>query len=155
MMRFRLDKRIKKIYNSITMEYVSRSVNDTYDLAKRVADVCRGGEIILLNGDLGAGKTTFTKGLAAALGVKDNVTSPTFTIMKEYKGRLKLYHFDLYRIIDEQELDELGFDDYLNDNEAVCVIEWNKYSDLRDTIDVDIKYEDENTRIFSIKGTEL
>ena len=137
------------------MEFISHSIEETYSLAKAIADECCGGEIILLNGDLGAGKTTFTKGLASALGVKENVTSPTFTIMKEYVGRVKLYHFDLYRIIDEQELDELGFDDFLSDKDAVCVIEWNKYSDLGKTININIDYTDENTRLFRIEGIEL
>ena len=137
------------------MEYVSQSVIDTYSLAQKVADKCQGGEIILLNGDLGAGKTTFTKGFAAALGVKENVTSPTFTIMKEYEGRKKLYHFDLYRIIDKQELDELGFDDFLSDNDAICVIEWNKYHNLDKTININIGYTDENTRVFKIEGLDL
>ena len=137
------------------MEYVSQSVNDTYILAQKVADKCQGGEIILLNGDLGAGKTTFTKGFAAALGVKENVTSPTFTIMKEYEGRKKLYHFDLYRILDEQELDELGFDDFFFDNDAICVIEWNKYHNLGKIIKIDIEYTDEHTRVFKIEGLDL
>ena len=77
------------------MKFLSHSAEETFALAKRVADKLKGGEIILLNGDLGAGKTTFTKGLARALGVKGTVTSPTFTYVKEYGGRLTLYHFGM------------------------------------------------------------
>ena len=78
----------------MTMEYIVHSVEETHNVAKQVAEKLKGKEIILLNGDLGAGKTTFTKGIAKALGITDVVTSPTFTFMKEYNGRLNLYHFD-------------------------------------------------------------
>ena len=101
-----MDKMKGKINASI--KYISKSVEETYALAKSIADKLKGGEVILLNGDLGAGKTTFTKGLAKALEVDDVVTSPTFTFMKEYLGRLPLYHFDMYRVSDEEELYELG-----------------------------------------------
>ena len=134
------------------MEYLSHSVEETNTLAKIVADKCVGGEIIVLSGDLGAGKTTFTKGFAVALGVRNPVTSPTFTIMKKYEGRLTLYHFDLYRIEDEGELDELGFEDYIGEKDAVCVIEWNKFSNLKNPIVIDITYVGEEERKFSIKG---
>ncbi|MDE7336813.1 MAG: tRNA (adenosine(37)-N6)-threonylcarbamoyltransferase complex ATPase subunit type 1 TsaE, partial [Clostridia bacterium] len=117
--------------------YISKSVDDTYALAQMIADRLGGGEAILLNGDLGAGKTTFTKGLAKALGVSETVTSPTFTFMKEYSGRLSLYHFDMYRAIDEDELYELGLNDYLYMN-GVCVIEWNKFRDIQNPIIIDI-----------------
>ena len=92
------------------MEFISKSLEDTFLLASHIAKQCNGGEIILLNGDLGAGKTTFTKGFAKALGITNAVTSPTFTLMKTYYGRLRLYHFDMYRIIDEGEVEELGFE---------------------------------------------
>ena len=91
------------------MTFVSKSVDDTYSFAFEFADLLYGGEIVLLNGDLGAGKTTFTKGLAKALGVTEEVTSPTFTIMNVYtSGRLKLNHLDMYRVENEDELYELG-----------------------------------------------
>lgn len=133
------------------MQYISHSVSDTYEFARKIADRCTGGEIIVLNGDLGAGKTTFTKGLALAFGIHNPVTSPTFTIMKRYEGRLKLYHFDLYRIEEEDELEELGFDEYLGEEGAVCVIEWNKFSDLKDPIVIDVERIGENERNFSVR----
>ena len=108
------------------MKYVSHSVEDTMNIAEKLASKFTGGEVVLLNGDLGVGKTVFTKGIALGLNVQDLITSPTFTIVREYDGeKLKLYHFDMYRVEDEDELYELGLDEYFNDN-SVCVIEWNK-----------------------------
>ena len=104
-----------------------KSVDETYALAKKVADTLDGGEVLLLDGDLGAGKTTFTKGLAKALGVKEEVTSPTFTILNVYEdGRLKLNHLDMYRVESADELAELGIEECF-DEDAVTVIEWNKF----------------------------
>lgn len=137
------------------MEFISKSLEDTFLLASHIAKQCNGGEIILLNGDLGAGKTTFTKGFAKALGITNAVTSPTFTLMKTYYGRLRLYHFDMYRIIDEGEVEELGFEDNLGDEEAVCIIEWNKFSDLHGKIiKINIEYLGENQRKFDIEGID-
>ena len=131
--------------------YISKSVDDTYALAQMIADRLGGGEAILLNGDLGAGKTTFTKGLAKALGVSETVTSPTFTFMKEYSGRLSLYHFDMYRAIDEDGLYELGLNDYLYMN-GVCVIEWNKFKDIQNPIIIDISANEDGERTFELSG---
>jgi tRNA threonylcarbamoyladenosine biosynthesis protein TsaE len=133
------------------MTFVSRSVADTYAIAKKIAKDLVGGEIILLEGELGAGKTTFTKGLALALGIKDEVVSPTFIMMREYQGSLPLYHFDLYRIDDEQELEELGLREYLYGN-GICVIEWNKFSDFpKKTLQIKIQRIDDNSRSIEIK----
>ena len=102
--------------------------------------------------NLGAGKTTFTKGLALALGVKEEVTSPTFTIMNVYaSGRLKLNHLDMYRVENEDELYELGVSESIGENDAVTVIEWNKMLDLDGKIySIDIKSLGETEREFSI-----
>ncbi len=134
------------------MKYCSESVCDTYILAGKIADKCIGGEVILLNGDLGAGKTTFTKGLAEALGITAVIKSPTFTLMKKYtQGRLPLYHFDLYRVESEEEVYELGFDDYLENNDGICVIEWNKFSGLnKNVININIAYNGETGRTFEV-----
>jgi tRNA threonylcarbamoyladenosine biosynthesis protein TsaE len=100
----------------------STSLEDTVALAKRIAAQLQGGEVITLTGDLGAGKTSFTQGLAQGLGVKRHVNSPTFTIIKEYQGSsLSLYHMDVYRVGDEFE--ELGFEEYFY-GAGVCVVEW-------------------------------
>jgi tRNA threonylcarbamoyladenosine biosynthesis protein TsaE len=87
---------------------------ETYAYAKRLSENAKPGEVFTLTGDLGVGKTVFTKGFAAGLAVEEDVNSPTFTIVQEYtSGRLPFYHFDVYRIGDIEELDEIGFEDYL------------------------------------------
>ena len=126
-------------------------------MAEKIARTLRGGEVIVLSGELGAGKTAFTKALAAALGVKETVLSPTFTMVKEYKGEnLGLYHFDLYRIEDEAELEELGLDEYFS-SDAVTVIEWNKldFSDFPGkVIEISIDYISPESRLFRVNGRE-
>lgn len=130
---------------------IVNSVEDTYALAERIADELEGGEVILLNGDLGAGKTTFTKGLAKALGVEEEVTSPTFTILNTYdSGRIRLNHLDMYRVESADELAELGIEDCM-DAESVTVIEWNKYEHFDGrVIKIDITSKGETAREFAI-----
>lgn len=131
------------------MKFLSHSETETFEFAKRVADGLKGGEIILLNGDLGAGKTTFTKGLAKALGVTETVTSPTFTYVKEYDGRLPLYHFDMYRVGDADEVYELGLEEYFYKG-GVVVVEWNKFDDVKNPIIINVKSLGDNLREFEI-----
>lgn len=104
-----------------SFELKSNSPEDTYSIAKNLGNLLKKNDVILLEGDLGAGKTTFTKGLAAGLDIQKNVNSPTFTIIKEYNGRLPLYHMDVYRVKDAFE--DLGIDEYFY-NGGVTVIEW-------------------------------
>lgn len=107
------------------IELITNSANDTIEFGKSVARAVEKGAVISLVGDLGAGKTTFTKGVARGLGIMDNVTSPTFTILNEYVGEEKrLYHFDFYRIEDESELVELGFEDYFPSTDGLTIVEW-------------------------------
>ena len=102
----------------------SRSEKDTFALGQKLGGDCRPGDIVLLNGDLGVGKTVFTKGFGKGLGIEEPISSPTFTIMQIYEsGRLPLYHFDVYRIADPEEMDEIGYEDYFY-GEGVCLIEW-------------------------------
>lgn len=138
---------LKQIY---TGEFVCRSIKQTQRMAETFAKHLSGGEVILLNGDLGAGKTTFTKYLGHALGIPPEIiTSPTFTIMKEYKGKnLKLYHYDMYRLSEGDEK-ELGIDEYLYDKDGVCVIEWNKFC-LEKFINIDISIIGNKKRKFII-----
>ncbi len=122
------------------------SVEETQNIAYEIGKWVNKGMVLTLEGDLGAGKTTFTKGLAKGLEVKRNVNSPTFTIIKEYQGRLPLYHMDVYRL--ENGADEIGLDDYLF-GEGVCVIEWaSMISDLlpSNRLDIKIYRESENER---------
>ena len=103
--------------------YESYSAEDTARIAAELAKSLKGGEFIAMYGELGAGKTAFVQGLARALGIDRPVTSPTFTIVNEYEGRLPLYHFDVYRIADPDEMYEIGYEEYL-DAVGVCVVEW-------------------------------
>lgn len=102
-------------------EFISEKPEQTKQFAERLANMLKPGDVIALEGDLGAGKTTFTKGLAAGLGITRTVNSPTFTIIKEYNGRLPLYHMDVYRVQDSYE--DLGFEEYFEGN-GVTVVEW-------------------------------
>lgn len=133
------------------------NIKETQKLAKKFAKMIKGGDVVLLNGDLGAGKTTFTKFVAKALGVKDEVTSPTFTIMKEYEGRrVKVLHFDMYRLEDADESTGFGFEEYIKnrDYNVIIFIEWSER--VKEMLDgnyivVDIRRVDENKRQFSIE----
>lgn len=132
--------------------YHTKSREETSALAESFADKLNGGEVIALKGDIGVGKTVFTKGLAKGLGVSSNVTSPTFNIVRQYQGRLPLFHFDVYRISDIDEMFEIGFEEYL-DGEGVVVIEWPELiQELipQDAIRVTIEREGEESRRISI-----
>lgn len=133
------------------------SIEETYELGIKIGRVLNSGDIISLNGDLGAGKTQLTKGIAKGLEVEDYITSPTFTIVNEYRGRLPLYHFDVYRINDIDELYEIGFDEYIFGN-GVSVIEWgDMISEIlpKDIIKINIKKVDENIREIHIDSKKL
>lgn len=107
------------------MIYKSNSLEETKIIAQKIAKGLKKGTTILLRGDLGAGKTTFTGFLCEALGVEDVVSSPSFTIVKEYYAKdFKIYHIDLYRLSSEEELIEIGFDEIINDESSVKIIEW-------------------------------
>ena len=108
-------------------QYKSDAPEKTAELARRLADVLQPGTVICLDGDLGAGKTLFVQNLAAALGVKGEVTSPTFNLMNVYEeGRLPIFHFDLYRLEQEYELEEIGFYDYADALDGLVLIEWSE-----------------------------
>ncbi len=100
------------------------SDRETFELGKRMGTMARPGQVYTLTGDLGVGKTVFTQGFAEGLGVRDYVNSPTFTILQVYEdGRLPLYHFDVYRIADPEEMEEIGFEEYIY-SDGVSIIEW-------------------------------
>ena len=113
----RIDGRAEEIRESFGVE-------ETFAIGMELAGKCSAGDIVLLNGDLGVGKTAFAKGFGKGLGVETPVSSPTFTIMQIYEeGRLPLYHFDVYRIADVEEMDEIGYEDYFY-GRGVCLVEW-------------------------------
>jgi tRNA threonylcarbamoyladenosine biosynthesis protein TsaE len=106
------------------MKYESYTEKDTYRLGKQMGENAQKGQVYCLSGDLGVGKTVFTKGFAVGLGITEPISSPTFTIVQEYEqGELPLYHFDVYRIEDIEEMEEIGYEDYFYGN-GVCLIEW-------------------------------
>ena len=106
------------------MKIETRTPEETYALGEKIGAAAKPGQIYTLNGDLGVGKTVFTQGVAAGLGIKEPVNSPTFTIIQVYEeGRLPFYHFDVYRIGDIEEMEEIGYDDYFF-GEGICLIEW-------------------------------
>lgn len=107
----------------IMKNYTSNSAADTKKIAAELVNTLNPGSIICMYGDLGAGKTAFVQGMAAALGIDEPVTSPTFTIVNEYYGKMPLYHFDVYRIGSSDEMFEIGFDEYI-DGDGISVIEW-------------------------------
>ena len=106
------------------MIYETNSPEETFDLAKRLGEQAVPGTVYTLTGDLGVGKTVFAQGLARGLGIDEAINSPTFTIVQVYdEGRLPFYHFDVYRIGDIEEMDEIGYEDYFY-GDGVCLVEW-------------------------------
>lgn len=99
------------------------AAQETCSAGKRLGGILQQGDVVCLSGDLGTGKTAFTQGLAEGLGITGYITSPTFTLVNEYRGRLPLYHFDVYRIADPEEMLEIGFEEYLY-GDGVVVVEW-------------------------------
>ena len=138
------------------MEYITNSPAETEAVGAALARVLRPGTVIAYRGDLGAGKTAFTRGLAKGLGVREAVTSPTYTIVNEYLGgRLPLFHFDMYRLHCAEDLWDIGWDDYL-DRGGICAVEWseNVADALEGAIIVTIEKLGEETRRITIEGGE-
>lgn len=133
---------------------MSRSPEETVRLGERLAGFLSAGSVVLFDGGLGAGKTTLTKGLARGLGVEETITSPTYTIISEYRGRLALFHIDLYRIEEPQEFENLGLRDILAGG-GVCVVEWSgrlpgDYT--RDALNISIECGKDGERVIEISG---
>ena len=143
--------------SSCTLDSISHSAAQTQRLGMRLGELLDGGELILLNGQLGTGKTTFTQGLAQGMGITAQINSPTFTLLKEYAGtqpgypaqrRPALYHFDLYRLDDPEEMLDLGFEEYFS-SDGVCVVEWAEKANLYwpgDHLDIHMKMLSETKR---------
>ena len=141
------------------MDYVSHSEAETEDLGRRLAAALGPGAVVAYRGDLGMGKTAFTRGLARGLGYEGRVTSPTFTIVNEYEGGgLPLFHFDMYRLEGPEDLFGIGWEDYL-DRGGVCAVEWSERVEEalpEDAVTVTIARcsEDENWRVITLEGVE-
>jgi tRNA threonylcarbamoyladenosine biosynthesis protein TsaE len=138
------------------MEIILNKIQDTDRVGKLIGEGLQTGSVICLEGDLGAGKTTLTQSIAKGMLIEDYVTSPTFTIIKEYVGRLNLYHMDAYRLESEDDMIDLGYDEYIN-SDGVCIIEWaSKIKGLLPKsaikINIIIDYES-GKRFLDISGT--
>ena len=137
--------------------YISNSAEDTECFGERLAASLKGTEVIALFGGLGMGKTAFTRGLCRGLGIAEGVSSPTFALVNEYRGKFPVYHFDMYRVTSWEDLYSTGFFDYLDN--GVLVIEWSENiegalpdNSVRITIS---RGDDENQRIFETEGVEI
>ena len=136
------------------MEYLTSSPEETEKLGAALAARLTPGTILAYRGDLGAGKTAFTRGLARGLGITDPVTSPTYTIVNEYLGgRLPLFHFDMYRLRSSDDLFDIGWEDYL-DRGGICAVEWseNVADAMEDAVTVTIEKTGEDSRRITIEG---
>ncbi len=132
------------------MEYISKSLKQTYKIAEDFAKTLKSGDVVLLNGEMGAGKTAFTKGIAKGLNLNDEITSPTYAYMNDYDG--KLYHYDCYRLSSGEDAEALGLTDYFYSG-GICVLEWseNIKSVLpKNTITVKIEKINDKTRKITI-----
>ncbi len=136
------------------MEYITNSPEETEILGAKLGAALRPGTVLAYRGDLGAGKTAFTRGLARGLGATDMVTSPTYTIVNEYlSGKMPLFHFDMYRLPDSDSLFDIGWEDYL-ERGGVCAVEWseNVADAMEDAILITIEKTGEETRRITIEG---
>ena len=139
------------------MIYYTHSERETEQIGERLARVLRAGDVVAMSGDLGAGKTVLIRGLARGLGVTARVTSPTYTIVNEYEGRLPLFHFDMYRLAGAEELYDIGWDDYLKRG-GVCAVEWSERAEgllPEYCIRVDIRAQEETVRRIEVTGCEM
>lgn len=136
------------------MEFITYSPEETEKIGEALAKSLQPGTVLAYRGDLGAGKTAFTRGLARGLGCKETVTSPTYTIVNEYLGgRLPLFHFDMYRLASSDDLWDIGWEDYL-EREGVCAVEWseNVADAMENAVTVTIEKLGETTRRITIEG---
>ena len=136
------------------MEFITNSPQETENLGAALGRILKPGTILAYRGDLGAGKTAFTRGLARGLGYKEPVTSPTYTIVNEYLGgRLPLFHFDMYRLASSDDLWDIGWEDYL-ERGGVCAVEWSENVDdaMENAVYVTIHKTGEESRRIEIEG---
>lgn len=135
---------------------ISKNEEETKEIGYKLGKLLKKGDMVCLSGDLGAGKTTFTKSIAKGLDVGEDVTSPTFTIINEYDGRLQVYHFDVYRIMSIDEMYDIGYEEYFY-GDGVCIVEWaSEIIELipKEHLWIEIKLGNEiNSREFYLKGT--
>lgn len=139
------------------MEYITNSPAQTEAIGSALGKIIPAGTVIAYRGDLGAGKTAFTRGLARGLGCRELVTSPTYTIVNEYLGgRLPLFHFDMYRLRSSDDLWDIGWEDYLDRN-GVCAVEWSENVDdaMEDAVYITIEKLGEESRRITVEGGDF
>ena len=136
--------------------FITHTEKETEAVGALLAEKLQPGAVVAMRGDLGAGKTVFVRGFARALGYTGRVTSPTFTIVNEYEGDIPVFHFDMYRLSDSEELYGIGWDDYLKRG-GVCIVEWSERVEdaLADAVTVTIERIEENERKITIEGISL
>jgi tRNA threonylcarbamoyladenosine biosynthesis protein TsaE len=115
------------MYAKPSVDFISQSPEQTHLAGEHLGSVCKGGEVVCLSGVLGSGKTALAQGIARGLGIVEYVTSPTFTVLKEYRGRLNFFHFDFYRFEKQARAADIEFGEYLR-RDAVCVVEWAEHA---------------------------
>jgi tRNA threonylcarbamoyladenosine biosynthesis protein TsaE len=138
-------------------ELISGSAEETISIGKKIAGFLTPGSVIALNGSLGSGKTCLTKGIAKGLGINENITSPTYTIISEYSGETTLYHIDVYRLKNNEDFENIGGSEIINGS-GISVIEWSErvFESLPpDVITVSIEINGLNSRIIKIDGLEI
>jgi len=138
------------------MQYITNSPSETEAIGAALGKIIKPGRVIAYRGDLGAGKTAFTRGLAKGLGCTDIVTSPTYTIVNEYLGgRIPLFHFDMYRLASSDDLFDIGWEDYL-ERGGVCAVEWSENVDdaMEDAVYITIEKLGEDSRRITLEGGE-
>ena len=135
------------------MEYISKNAEDTEKLGLRLGNSLKKGDVISLRGSLGAGKTVLAKGIAKALDIEEAIVSPTFTLVQEYDGSMKMYHLDLYRLSGEDEFESMGGEEFLYPD-GITLVEWSEKIESmlpENTIFIEITINDDETRTISIK----
>ena len=139
------------------MQYITNSPAETEAVGSALGRILKPGTILAYRGDLGAGKTAFTRGLAKGLGCEDMVTSPTYTIVNEYvSGRLPLFHFDMYRLHSSDDLWDIGWEDYL-ERGGICAVEWSENVEdaLENAVNITIEKLGEDSRRITIEGGDF
>ena len=139
------------------LKYVTRSESETMRFAGKLADMLKAGDTVLLHGDLGAGKSVFARGVARALGIQGAMPSPTFTLLIPYDGRCKLYHYDLYRLNDEDEFYAAGLDEFIG-GDGIALVEWPEMADLAPQCCLNVtieRGEAEDVRVIAIENDHV
>jgi len=139
------------------MKVICKDVKDTLALGKQLGNHLKSGDVVSLRGNLGAGKTVLAKGIALSLDITEPIVSPTFTLVQEYDGKMKMFHIDLYRISGDEEFEMMGGEEFLYSS-GICLIEWSeKIQDMlpKNTIYVNITINKDQSREIEIKGVDF